>query len=110
MPRSASKRRTRRPNCAKPIARLTEKVDLPTPPLPLVTATINSESAHFNHNIQGLETSVVQAIRQSADQLGTIGTCLLASYAVGKLLTTDWDTVNANRTAWNNRWTREIER
>jgi len=30
--------------------------------------------------------------------------------AVGKLLTTDWDTVNANRTAWNNRWTREIER
>ena len=30
--------------------------------------------------------------------------------AVGKLLTVDWDTVNANRTAWNNRWTREIER
>jgi putative spermidine/putrescine transport system substrate-binding protein len=30
--------------------------------------------------------------------------------AVAKLLTTDWDTVNANRTAWNNRWTREIER
>ena len=30
--------------------------------------------------------------------------------AVGKLLTIDWDTVNANRTAWNNRWTREIER
>jgi putative spermidine/putrescine transport system substrate-binding protein len=30
--------------------------------------------------------------------------------AVGKLLTTDWDTVNANRTAWNNRFTREIER
>jgi putative spermidine/putrescine transport system substrate-binding protein len=29
---------------------------------------------------------------------------------VGKLLTTDWDTVNANRTAWNNRFTREIER
>ncbi len=30
--------------------------------------------------------------------------------AVGKLLTVDWDTVNANRTAWNNRFTREIER
>jgi putative spermidine/putrescine transport system substrate-binding protein len=30
--------------------------------------------------------------------------------AVAKLLTTDWDTVNANRAAWNNRWTREIER
>jgi putative spermidine/putrescine transport system substrate-binding protein len=30
--------------------------------------------------------------------------------AVSKLLTTDWDTVNANRTAWNNRFTREIER
>jgi putative spermidine/putrescine transport system substrate-binding protein len=30
--------------------------------------------------------------------------------AVGQLLTVDWDTVNANRTAWNNRWTREIER
>lgn len=30
--------------------------------------------------------------------------------AVAKLLTTDWDTVNPNRTAWNNRWTREIER
>ena len=30
--------------------------------------------------------------------------------AVGKLLTVDWDTINANRTAWNNRWTREIER
>jgi putative spermidine/putrescine transport system substrate-binding protein len=30
--------------------------------------------------------------------------------AVGKLITVDWDTVNANRTAWNNRWTREIER
>ena len=30
--------------------------------------------------------------------------------AVGKLLTVDWETINANRTAWNNRWTREIER
>lgn len=30
--------------------------------------------------------------------------------AVAKLLTVDWDTVNANRTGWNNRWTREIER
>lgn len=30
--------------------------------------------------------------------------------AVAKLLTTDWDTVNPNRTAWNNRFTREIER
>jgi putative spermidine/putrescine transport system substrate-binding protein len=30
--------------------------------------------------------------------------------AVGKLLTVDWDTVNANRAAWNNRFTREIER
>jgi putative spermidine/putrescine transport system substrate-binding protein len=30
--------------------------------------------------------------------------------AVGKLLSVDWDTINANRTAWNNRWTREIER
>lgn len=30
--------------------------------------------------------------------------------AVAKLLATDWDTVNPNRTAWNNRFTREIER
>ena len=30
--------------------------------------------------------------------------------AVGKLLSVDWETINANRTAWNNRWTREIER
>jgi len=30
--------------------------------------------------------------------------------AVGKLLTVDWDTINANRTGWNNRWTRETER
>jgi putative spermidine/putrescine transport system substrate-binding protein len=30
--------------------------------------------------------------------------------AVGKLIAVDWDTINANRTAWNNRWTREIER
>ena len=30
--------------------------------------------------------------------------------AVGKLLTVDWETINANRTAWNNRWTREVER
>lgn len=30
--------------------------------------------------------------------------------AVSKLITIDWDTVNANRSAWNNRWTREIER
>jgi putative spermidine/putrescine transport system substrate-binding protein len=30
--------------------------------------------------------------------------------AVAKLITVDWDTINANRTAWNNRWTREIER
>lgn len=30
--------------------------------------------------------------------------------AVAKLIAIDWDTVNANRTAWNNRWTREIER
>jgi putative spermidine/putrescine transport system substrate-binding protein len=30
--------------------------------------------------------------------------------AVGKLIALDWDTMNANRTAWNNRWTREIER
>jgi putative spermidine/putrescine transport system substrate-binding protein len=30
--------------------------------------------------------------------------------AVGKLLPVDWDTVNKNRTAWNNRWVREIER
>ncbi len=25
-------------------------------------------------------------------------------------LALDWDTINANRTTWNNRWTREIER
>ena len=30
--------------------------------------------------------------------------------AVAKLITIDWETVNTNRTAWNNRWTREIER
>lgn len=30
--------------------------------------------------------------------------------AVGKLVAIDWDTVNANRAAWNNRWAREIER
>ena len=30
--------------------------------------------------------------------------------AVAKLIALDWDTINANRTAWNNRWTREIER
>jgi putative spermidine/putrescine transport system substrate-binding protein len=30
--------------------------------------------------------------------------------AVGKLLPVDWDTINKNRTAWNNRWAREIER
>jgi putative spermidine/putrescine transport system substrate-binding protein len=30
--------------------------------------------------------------------------------AVGKLIAVDWDTINANRTAWNNRWAREIER
>jgi putative spermidine/putrescine transport system substrate-binding protein len=29
---------------------------------------------------------------------------------VGKLAVIDWDTVNANRDAWNKRWTREIER
>lgn len=29
---------------------------------------------------------------------------------VGKLLVMDWDTINANREAWNKRWTREIER
>jgi len=30
--------------------------------------------------------------------------------AVSKLIAVDWDTINANRTNWNNRWTREIER
>ena len=29
---------------------------------------------------------------------------------MGKLRVVDWDTVNANREAWNRRWTREIER
>lgn len=29
---------------------------------------------------------------------------------MGKLLVVDWDTINANREAWNKRWTREIER
>ena len=26
------------------------------------------------------------------------------------LIVVDWDTINANREAWNKRWTREIER
>ena len=29
---------------------------------------------------------------------------------MNKLLVVDWDTINANREAWNKRWTREIER
>ena len=29
---------------------------------------------------------------------------------VSKLRVVDWDTANANREAWNRRWTREIER
>jgi putative spermidine/putrescine transport system substrate-binding protein len=29
---------------------------------------------------------------------------------IAKLMVVDWDTINANREAWNKRWTREIER
>src|SRR5580704_4065181 len=38
MPRSPSSSTTRRPAAARPVARLTATVDLPTPPLPPVTA------------------------------------------------------------------------
>lgn len=85
---------------------------------PVVDSNVARESQEF---IQHMLSPAMQVVWAKEQGFGPVNKTVKLDPAdaakvpygpeqVGKLVAIDWDTVNANREAWNKRWVREVER